>query len=368
MISKELEESDIEAIDESGDFMRSFDPNKVKITTPVMTIQIIVERLVDDQINLFTEFQRRPDLWDKKKQSRLIESIILKAPLPSFYFDAEKDNTWQVVDGLQRISTIKNYIVDKTLTLEGLEFLQQFNGKKYDDLPRDLQRRIKSFPITAHIIQEGTRDDIKYILFSRINTEGLTLAPQEIRHALNQGKPADFIKELAELPSFRKATDFSIKSLRMEDRDFVNRFIAFYFTGHHNYQPDLNSFLNLGMANLKNKSEEVLQRVKQGFIQANELAFDIFPKDAYRKRANDTARRKPINKALFDALSVNLARLNELQVEKLRKNKGLFRERIKLLMRNDKDFKNAISFGTGQKDKVKLRYKKIEHILQRILN
>lgn len=367
MVNNKLEKSDIEVIDESGGFMRPFDPNKVKIATPPMTIQTIIERLANNGINLFTEFQRRPDLWDNKKQSRLIESILLKAPLPSFYFDGEKDNNWQVIDGLQRISTIKNFIIDKTLTLENLDFLQQFNGKKYDDLPKDLQRRIKSFPITGHIIQEGTRDDIKYILFSRINTEALILTPQEIRHALNQGKPASFIKELATLPSFRKATDSSIKTIRMEDRDFANRFVAFYFAGHHNYQPDLNSFLNLGMANLKNKSNEVLQRVKQDFIQANELAFDIFQKDAYRKRINSNTRRNSINKALFDTLSVNLARLNEFQVEQLKKRKGIFREQTKLLMRNDKIFMNAISFGTGEKNKVKTRYNKIKNILEKIL-
>lgn len=365
---KERMENIIEDIDESGDFFRPFDPNEVKIYTPAMTVQTIIERLEYDEINLFTEFQRNPNLWDNKKQSRLIESILLNMPLPSFYFDGEEDNKWQVVDGLQRISTIKNFIVDKTLTLENLEFLPQFNGKKYDDFSRDMQRRIKSFPITGYVIQEGTPDDVKYILFSRINTESLILTPQEIRHALNQGKPAIFIEELANLISFKKATDFSINSIRMQDRDFANRFVSFYLLKHENYQPDLNSFLNLGMSRLKSKSEEDLKKIKNAFSQANELAILIFKKDAYRKRVNSTDRRKPINKSLFDAISVNLAKLSKKEVEKIKLKKGIVNAKLRVLMKTDEEFMASISSSTGQKDKVKTRYNKIHNLLEEILN
>jgi len=104
-------ESDIESIDESGEINRPFDPNEIKISTQQLTIQHLIERLEFNEINLYTEFQRQHDLWNKEKQSRLIESILLNMPLPSFYFDGERDNNWQVVDGLQRVSTIKNFLI-----------------------------------------------------------------------------------------------------------------------------------------------------------------------------------------------------------------------------------------------------------------
>ena len=361
-------ESDIESIDESGEINRPFDPNEIKISTQQLTIQHLIERLEFNEINLYTEFQRQHNLWNEEKQSRLIESILLNMPLPSFYFDGERDNNWQVVDGLQRVSTIKNFVVDKMLTLEGMEFLKQFNGKKYEDLSRDLQRRIKSFPITAYIIQEGTPDDVKYILFSRINTAGLVLSSAEIRHALNQGQPANFLKELAQLEVFKKAVDGSIKSNRMEDRDFVNRFVAFYIIGYENYEHDLNSFMNMGMAALKNKTRTELDAIKVVFVKANELAFQIFQNDAYRKRVVDTDRRRPINKALFDSLSVNLAKLTQKQVEKVRKKKDLVRDKLILLMRNDSSFWDSISSGTGQKAKVRTRFEKIKNILKETIN
>jgi len=86
-------ESDIESIDESGEINRPFDPNEIKISTQQLTIQHLIERLEFNEINLYTEFQRQHDLWNKEKQSRLIESILLNMPLPSFYFFTKKGHS-----------------------------------------------------------------------------------------------------------------------------------------------------------------------------------------------------------------------------------------------------------------------------------
>lgn len=154
----------------------------------------------------------------------------------------------------------------------------------------------------------------------------------------------------------------------MEDRDFVNRFVAFYIIGYENYEHDLNSFMNMGMAALKNKTRTELDAIKVVFVKANELAFQIFQNDAYRKRVVDTDRRRPINKALFDSLSVNLAKLTQKQVEKIRKKKDLVRDKLILLMRNDSSFWDSISSGTGQKAKVRTRFEKIKNILKETIN
>jgi uncharacterized protein with ParB-like and HNH nuclease domain len=162
----------------------------------------------------------------------LIESILIRFPLPAFFFDASDDNNWLVVDGLQRLSSIRNFCVEKDpkkrLKLTNLEFLSHLNGETWDTLDEDLRRVIEESQVVIYKIMPGTPTDVKFNIFKRINTGGLILEPQEIRHALFQGKPADFIAELGKNIEFIKATQGKIKTHRMLDRDFANRFLGFY--------------------------------------------------------------------------------------------------------------------------------------------
>lgn len=365
-LEESLQPEEIEQIDESGIINIPFDPNTVKIINPPQNIGDIIDRVENDEINLVTEFQRQAGLWDKTKQSQLIESILLRFPLPAFYFDGQDDNKWQVVDGLQRISTLKNFAVDKTLKLQSLEFLKQLDGKGFDDLPRELQRRIKSFPITVHVIEKGTPDEVKYNIFSRINKGGLVLKPQEIRHALNQGVPANFVKELAEVPEFKEATCSSILLARMQDRDFVTRFVSFYLIGFSEYQPDLDSFMNRGMKQIP-KEEAARQAILDDFKRAMKTAFQVFGNDAFRKRYDIKATRKPINKALFEVLSVCFAKLTAMDCQQLVDKAELFRSKFIEIHTYDQAFLRAITQGTGQKDNVERRFSTIHRIIQETL-
>jgi uncharacterized protein with ParB-like and HNH nuclease domain len=136
-------------------------------------------------------------LWSNNQKSRLIESILLKLPLPVFYFDVSDPGKWMVIDGLQRISTIKSFFVSKTLKLKGLEFLKELNSKKCDDLPTNLQRTIEDTMFVAYQIEAQTPKEVRYSIFNRINTGGLSLKPQEIRQALNQkGGGVNFLKNI----------------------------------------------------------------------------------------------------------------------------------------------------------------------------
>ncbi len=299
----------VEIEDASSEIKTPFDPSKINITLKPLIVDSLVKRIKNKpaRIDLNTDFQRSGDLWSKKNQSRLIESILVRIPLPAFYFDGTDEENWKVVDGLQRLTTLKNYIVDESFELSELEYLKEYEGKKFSNLPPFLQGRIEETHITAYIINPGTPPEVKYNIFRRINTGGLVLTPQEIRHALNQGTPAEFIKDLSKSALFTKATDNRLKaSKRMEDRDFVTRFVGFYIAGNE-YKPDLDTFLNFAMGKLNSLTRGQRLNIKEDFKKAMSASYDIFGRDAFRKRFSISDNRKPLNKALFEAWSVNLA-------------------------------------------------------------
>lgn len=360
----------IEKIDESSDpeIKNPFDPLKVDVALKMLSIDILIKRMrsTPPRIDLNTEFQRRGNLWDETSQSRLIESFLVRIPIPAFYFDGSNDNNWKVVDGLQRLTTLKRFIIDKELKLQNLEFLDKHNGKGFDELPPYLQGRIEETQITAYIINPGTPEDVKYNIFKRINTGGIPLEPQEIRHALNQGIPADFVKELADLPEFNKAThEVLLNHKRMEDRDFVTRFIAFY-KGYENYESDMDMYLFQAMKNLNSLSDEGRGQIKRDFIKAMDAAHRLFGEYAFRKMSKLNDRKYPLNKALFDSWAVNLSRLSEIEIEKLISKKDNVMERFIKLLKNE-EFNSYITFGTGKIKAVKIRFSKIKQLIKECL-
>jgi hypothetical protein len=293
MGDQDSDESEAEYVDPTAPIMeKPFDPTKIDIDTKTPSLDTLIKRIRSKSVQLNTEsyFQRKDDLWDVVKQSRLIESILIRFPLPAFFFDATDDNNWLVVDGLQRLSSIRNFVVNESLKLTNLEFLTHLNGKRWSDLPDDLQRLIEESQIVIYKIMPGTPTDVKFNIFKRINTGGLILEAQEIRHALFQGKPADFIAKLASTPEFVDATDGRIKTHRMLDRDYANRFLGFYMYGVDDYFPDLDTFMSKAMSDINNKTDLELNRILVDFKSAMKLSKNVFGKEAFRKIYNDYDR------------------------------------------------------------------------------
>jgi len=357
-----------EDIESDGQITEPFDPTLIRVETKPMSLDALIARIREGELDLAPGFQRKGGIWKDEAQSRLIESILIRIPLPAFYMDATDEDKWLVVDGLQRLTTLKRFVIDQELRLKGLEFLK-LHGKTFNDLPRNFQRRINETQATVYLIEKGTPPEVKFNIFKRINTSGAPLSAQEIRHALNQGKVTKLLERLAKSAEFKRATDNGIRDDRMADRECVLRFLAFTIVPPTVYKAqDFDSFLSDRMAEINQFSDQKIADLAQQFLRTMRVAFAIFGPDAFRKRDKKEAARYPINKALFEAWSVNINRLDDSQLQHLQEKKDMVMERFIQLMNEDYDFKNSISLGTGDVRKIKYRFEAIEKLIVGILH
>ncbi|MEB3359485.1 MAG: DUF262 domain-containing protein [Synechococcales bacterium] len=364
-----FEEDDTGVEVEEEEIIEPFDPTKIKIDARQITIDLILNRIKYEEINLSPDFQRDSNIWNDTAKSRLIESMLIRIPLPAFYIDATDEDKWVVIDGQQRLTTIKKFVLDEEkFRLSKLEFLTQFESKTYDELPRSYQRRINETQITVYLIEAGTPPEVKFNIFRRINTGGLPLSSQEIRHALNQGKATRLLEKLARSKEFRVATANGVPDKRMSAREVVLRFLAFKVFSPDEYDAkELDTFLNEVMEAMNKMPDKELFQLESEFFRTMAAAADIFENDAFRKRYKKNAPRSPINKALFETWSVNLSSLDDTQILVLKNNKTLLVDRFIELMNNDSYFETSISQGTGDIGKVKHRFKQIRKLIDEVL-
>lgn len=159
----------------------------------------------------------------------------------------------------------------------------------------------------------------------------------------------------------------------MLDRDFANRFLAFYMLGVENYGSkeygqDLDAFMSKAMASVYDKSDEELDHIKLKFSEAMKLARTIFGKETFRKVYKDYQRVPPINKALFDALSTQLALLNNDEVAKLKENKSLLKNQLRIELSENEEFFKSVTSATGNKANTLYRHQKISELIQNSIN
>ncbi len=342
----------------NGEITDPFDPAKIRINTKPLLVQQLVTRLKRKEIDLAPDFQRRL-IWNLHQKARLIESLLLKIPLPVFYVASDRKDDWIVVDGIQRMSTIRDYVAEKFL-LNGLEYLKQFNGKTFVGLPRRMQRRILETELLVNIIEYGTPPAVMFNVFTRINTGGKPLNAQEIRHALHRGAWRGFLRNLAEDEPFLRATCGSIGKGRMADRECVLRFVAFYLKPWQEYATgDLDGYLRDAIERVNRTTEEEREKIRTDFNRAMCAAHGVFENLAFRKVYPGDTSRRPINRALFETWSVVLARRSVREIEAIVAHRSQLVDAFKERLSNDAAFERSISAGTGDPRKVSKRFETV---------
>lgn len=325
----------------------------------------LVSRIERGEIDLAPDFQRAAGIWNARRKCRLIESLLLRIPLPVFYVAADHKGNWSVVDGLQRSSTINDFVTGG-FVLNQLEYLTKLNGSSYGDLPRAMQRRIRETQLVVNVIEPGTPEEVMFNIFLRIHTGGMILNGQEIRHALNPGPVRPYLMQLAETEEFLAATAGSIKTTRMADRECVLRFLAYYIQPWEEYDAnDLDGYLVVTMKKINGMSPDKRADVLGEFKKAMRAGFDIFGPKAFRRQYSpEDGPRRPVSKALFEAWGVGLARRSDEEISILTdKREGVVNGFIDLMYK-DREFEAAISSSTGSPARVRKRFQAIEELIE----
>ena len=337
-----------------------FDPSKIKVRTVPVLVDQLVERIRHAEVDLAPDFQRMRGIWKPVNKSRLIESLLLRIPIPVFYVAADADDNWKVVDGVQRMSTLYDYITEQ-FPLTGLEYRVEFNGRRFEQLPRVMQRRIRETQLVVNIIEPGTPPEVMFNIFSRINTGGMKLNAQEIRHALHPGPVRDFLRALADSDAFTAATNRSIKPDRMIDRECVLRFLAFHIEQWEQYRSrSLDGYLGGIMRRINAMTPGERDLLRADFEKAMLAAKRIFGRRAFRNIGNERAR---INKSLFEAWGVQLARCSPHDIDRLVGHREDILRRFESLLR-DPEFDKAISQATAMPQRIRKRFTAVRDLVQ----
>ena len=347
------------------------------------TFSLLYDRLRYEELKI-PEYQRNGGIWGPKESSKLIESILLGLPLPIFYFAEKENGDWVIVDGLQRITTMFNFIKND-LKLTGLNELVAFNGLKFQDIDRASQRKFREFQLTSYVIDMSEGDN-RFIseLFHRINTFGVKLSPQEMRNAVNIGASVKFLRDLANTNDFLRITNEKVNPIRQKDLELCLSAVSFMIYGYKEYNYNKqDDFLSETMDFLNNISSDRELKIKNAFIGGLLISEKIFGNESFIKELNPK-KSSPISKPLFELIVSVFSNLSEEQKIELINNKDDFIEKLYGAIREDKKdyaswesevytesergFNYSISQSTGKRVTILYRFESLLNILDRVCN
>ncbi|ASG20528.1 DUF262 domain-containing protein [Nitrospirillum viridazoti] len=321
------------------------------------TVNEVVQRINKGRYQLDPDFQRT-FVWDPLKQSKLIESCLMRIPLPVFYVAEAKDGRIIVVDGLQRLTTLQRYLGDKFVLdfgSAGDNGAHPLNGKRFTKLPVTLQERIQDTSLIFYILDSKAPERARLDIFDRVNS-GVPLSRQQMRNSLYNGKATQWLREASESAEFARATGLSLDRKTMRDREIINRFCAFRILGYEQYtRADMDGFLGQCLENMNNSSDQELASLMSDFKKSMNLNYSIFGDHAFRKSLaeNDVnQRRSPINVSLFDVCSVFFADISVKADGRARKKIGNI---IRTLIHED-EFNFSITYSTNSTKQVADRF------------
>ena len=371
--------------DEHSQFIshEPFDPASISLSSKVVALDTVLRRIKNATIQLAPSFQRSY-VWNSQRQSLLIESMMLRIPLPMFYVSEDKDGAWEVVDGLQRLTTIRDFVLGedndgKGFKLKGLEFWGDlFDGKDFHYIENKMKmprivNNIMEAELSFTIINPDTPEKVKRNIFKRINTGGMPLSQQEIRHALYQGRSTKLLSSLVNSHAYNEFMGDTVNDSRMAARELILRYLSFNLRGWTKFKGDMDSFLSDTMRYINGDiSIEVnisysRDRAMSDFEKALTRCHEIFGEHMFR-RSREGRRKTPVNKSLYDVWMYLFSRINQENFLQIKSEASRFRAEYHALLDRDADFVDAIGRYGGDLIGVRNRYNKLMKLVGRYKN
>jgi len=360
-------DNDVEGIDQgSSTGWGEYPLDAVFVRTETRSVNEVVQRINKERYVLDPDFQR-DFVWPALKQSKLIESCIMRIPLPVFYVAEALDGKIIVVDGLQRLTTFARFLGDD-LRLTGLMGdsvgSNALDGKVFSELPLNLQERVQDTQLTMYILDAKAPERARLDIFERVNS-GEPLTRQQMRNALYNGAATQWLKSAAESNSFRSATGQSLNAKTMRDREAINRFCAFKLIGWKQYTTgDMDRFLADSLKKLAGLTNKERTDLLASFEQAMIINRELFKDHAFRKSmATKMANRSVLNISLFEVCAVTMSNYD---LSTLRANSEKIKSALIDLL-HEEDFVRSITYSTNSTIAVRKRFAFLENKISQVM-
>ena len=322
---EEVDDSDINLIDEEEREIVEIpaEQRKLRLQAYDKSVSDLVNMIRNEDIIFSPEYQRNY-IWDNKKASLLVESILLNIPIPVIYASEEEDSAWNIVDGLQRLNALKRFY-DNNFKLSGLEVLKELNGLKYEDLNPKAKRMLNNGNLRVILIFNDSNPEIKYDIFMRLNTGSVKLNEQELRNCLYRGPLNDMIKELRKNKKFLNILGLKAPHKRMNDCELILRYLAF----SENYDKESNKlidykgsvkpYLNSFMKKNSDATDIYVNNLRERFNNTIDKVYEVFGENAFRK-LNDEGYENKLNRSIMDVIMIGFEKysLDEIKDNKIK--------------------------------------------------
>ena len=352
IVDEELGEGGLEGAEE-GDLQADY--QDIQLDKADRSLSELKRWFDEGDLIIDPEWQRN-FVWNRKQCSKLIESFLLNIPVPVIYLARTENGQYEVVDGLQRLKSVFEYI-DNKFQLRGMDIRTDLEGKRFKDLETPIQRLLRNSTLRSFELTHNSGSDLHFVVFERLNTGGTKLNEMEIRNCIYRGELNDLIKELADDPIFVQCVSSKGLKTRMLDRYLVLRFLAFYERTHHKYTRGLKKFLNDFLADFRHPTPQKIEEYRATFQKCMRASRTIFGEQGFRLKTGKSRQSSSVgewnsrvNAAVFQAVATSFSKH---QLGNLTRNADSIYEAYLDLVTTDETWVTGVGGANQNTDNIK---------------